>query len=201
MTDSQTTGVEVKGQVSEVRKTPPPRPLSSGDESEKGSNNPVPLPPRRPLRPGTINSKPRERKYPLDTSDSDRVDRTQTMDSEGHSDRLSDQPSSATHSSSELNTTRESDDSVFDSENEQKRQQFPSLVNSSQFCVKNVRLNAEDLGINDNSDTFWSNSVNFEEFPEVNDGDTTPHQGGFRYKTSDNVSYEDLLEFALDTDE
>ncbi len=164
------------------------RPLSSGDDT---TNN-VALPPRRPLRPGTINTKPRERKFPLDT---DRSEQSQHIDSEGHSDQHSDQPSSANQSSSDLNTTHESEDSIFDSDAEQKQtQKFQSLVHKSQFCVKNVRLTAEQLGINDNSDTFWCDSVNFEDFPEV-------IEPGIRYKTPDNVSYEDLMEFALDSDE
>ena len=67
---------------------------------------------------------------------------------------------------------------------------------STHFAVKSVKLTARDLGYQDTGDSFWSKDVSLHEF-----GDD-PTEGGAviagRYKTSDTVSYEDLLDFALD---
>lgn len=122
-----------------------------------------PVPPRKPLRPGTINAKPRERKYPLDLGGGDHVN--------------GDEPEGDT--------------------GQQPVQDFPSLVNTSQFCVKLVSHSAEELGLNDSSDSFWTSQVDFTSVTPDPLSDSTPT---FQYKT-ENVSYEDLLEFALDADD
>ncbi|ELT92181.1 hypothetical protein CAPTEDRAFT_228268 [Capitella teleta] len=75
--------------------------------------------------------------------------------------------------------------------------------------VKAVTASARDLGILNGQDSFWSESVNFRDLApcgspqdewgaagESSEEDSAPIPG--RYKTSDTVSYEDLMEFALD---
>ena len=67
------------------------------------------------------------------------------------------------------------------------------------FCVKAIRQSAVQMGLEDQDDVFWSRKVNFEEFQFENDDSDFPST--VRYKTSDSVSYEDLMEFALDQDD
>lgn len=68
--------------------------------------------------------------------------------------------------------------------------------------IKNIKLNAAELGLHDKADLFWVKSVNFD-LPErsLSERDLlqdvcAPIPG--RYEASDSVSYEDLMEFALD---
>lgn len=68
--------------------------------------------------------------------------------------------------------------------------------------IRKVKLNAAELGLYDKADLFWDKSVSFS-LPEKSqcEGDllqdvSVPIPG--RYETSDSVSYEDLMEFALD---
>ena len=206
-----------------------------------GENPPVP--PRIPIKPSTINSKPRQRKHPLNLTNYD------LEQSEINAHSRDEQPAGKTQydvtptkhqlpptpplsngktvalgeTPHNQNTGCESDDSVFTESdcsspiekftNAKLRQKpkftFP-LVPSPQgsssvsnLSVKSVKLSAVELGINDNSDSFWSQKVNFEEMagsesPTSDLGlEHSPIPG--RYKTSDNVSYEDLMEFALDS--
>ena len=89
-------------------------------------------------------------------------------------------------------------------------------VNGSQMSlsVKGVKVTASDLGYFDTADLFWAKQIDFNELApggmDSNPGDLDLVPGGMddrqpspipgRYKTSDNVSYEDLMEFALDGD-
>ena len=204
-------------------------------DDNEGIANPVALPPRQPLRPATINAKPRERKYPLDLSSyNDRQKPAQTTSTSAstcaprrmHSSSSSSQqdalppppppPPPADGTENEvLNSTAESSDSVFlqgslgsaSTSSSLDRQQLvghssyspgqDSAFPSSPFSVKSVKVTAADLGLYDNSDMFWQKEVNF--CALGSDPDTSPLPG--RYKTSDNVSYEDLMEFALDADD
>lgn len=68
--------------------------------------------------------------------------------------------------------------------------------------IRKVRLNAAELGLYDKADLFWDKSVCFS-LPEKSqcEGDLLQDVGmpiPGCYETSDSVSYEDLMEFALD---
>ena len=74
------------------------------------------------------------------------------------------------------------------------------------LSVKHVQLSATDLGLDDRTDLFWSKTVDFDTMAT---GNVDEHDEVFsdavgqsfipgRYKTSGTVSYEDLMEFALD---
>ena len=140
-------------------------------------SNPKPLPPRVPLKPSTINMKPRERKHPLDISEpitvlhKDSVQKQTEVDSfVSNTTRTKTQSQS---SGSDLNTTRDSEDSVFTSSSEpdarlasSKRQEvLPSEISrkypgvftaESQFSVKMVDTSAEEMGLNNSDDHFWT---------------------------------------------
>lgn len=167
--------------------------LSRKDHVSEGGfrdDDDPPLPPRRPLKPGTVNIKPRERKYQLDLCSGGQKDNTQTETLTAITTEQADNI---------LNISHESGDSVF-SESETSTHSGKAPDIQSQFCVKNVKLSAEDLGIKNRSDEFWVKEVNFEDQAHSEgDVDDIPMTG--RYKTSDTVSYEDLLEFALDDSE
>ncbi|KAK2159483.1 hypothetical protein LSH36_152g04039 [Paralvinella palmiformis] len=68
------------------------------------------------------------------------------------------------------------------------------------LSVKGVKVSASELGYYDTADLFWAKQINFDELApgeeDLPDRQPSPIPG--RYKTSDNVSYEDLMEFALD---
>ena len=192
----------------------------STGSADCGSPNDIPLPPRRPLRP-SVNRPPRQRKYPLDLSNYGHHHHQEDTarngsDSENHisvaSVTLSRCQSPPT--STDLSLTRESDDGVFSGSDSssilEPRSELamasPShclhpAAASAQFSVKSVSCSAAELGLFDNKDSFWSQKVNFDEMATESDSDlgdeNSPSMSG-RYKTSDNVSYEDLLEFALD---
>jgi len=70
--------------------------------------------------------------------------------------------------------------------------------------IKHVRLNATDLGIYDKSDQYWLKHFTFD-LPEYKKSEAdlrrqaeSPISG--RYDTSDETSYEDLMEFALEVE-
>ena len=169
-------------------------PDSSSDtcSSSQPQNSPVPLPPRKPLRPGTINNKPRERKYPLDLGGVDPATRERTTPTPSQVEAANAEPP-ALPKKQTCRTTPEANANVVTEQ--PTKGQFPSLVDASQFCVKNVRSTALQMGFEDADDSFWTRKVNFEEFQFEGDSDvpTTIH-----YRTSDSVSYEDLMEYALD---
>ena len=173
--------------------------------------NDIPLPPRRPLRP-SVTRPPRQRKYPLDLSNYGLHHQEDTgrngSDSESHVS-----VASLTLSQRQCDATRDTDDGVFSGSDSSSILEPKSDVATAspshclrsgaapaQFSVKSVSCSAAQLGLFDNKDSFWSQKVNFDEMATESDsdlGDDSPAMSG-RYKTSDNVSYEDLLEFALD---
>lgn len=141
-----------------------------------------PVPPRKPLRPGTINSKPRERKYPLEMNGSN-------QDSDNHSETDANSRPSSLH--------LRGDEALEESRDKIQKKSYSHLP---PFAVKNVTCSAKEMGIGDESDNFWSKAVDFEAL-EVDSINAPPQEGGLipiRYKSPDNVSYEDLMEFALD---
>lgn len=113
------------------------------------------------------------------------------------------------------NVTRESDESVLGNSTPPRLPARPSMVGRSlgtanaggtnrllKLNIKNIKLNATELGLHDKADLFWVKSVNFD-LPERSRSErdllqdvSAPIPG--RYETSDSVSYEDLMEFALD---
>ena len=246
--------------------------LGSTDGSEEGTSiNSIPLPPR--IAPRTSSSsaharaQPRQRKYPLDLSHYNgnglhnspplgNNNNIHTRTVSGYdvtrpplrSRELPPDPESG-HEEEELNSTRDSEDSVFSSESSHHSSSLevkghhhhhqhrhhasptslptrpPTLTTSSdcyrvkhgddiapaasQFSVKSVKLSAKDLGYLDTTDLFWSKRVSLHELGTINEqsesesvvlngehAQPSPIPG--RYKTSDTVSYEDLLDFALD---
>lgn len=158
----------------------------SGEHSDEGNSNTPSIPPRVPLKKSTVNVKPRERRHPLDLSAS---------------------------LNGGLRSKLDTDDSVFiDQCNSSGRglDQSAARPFSISSCdsqlsvnVKAVTASAQELGIDNGTDSFWAEQVNFGEFacafePDSDDEveEHAPIPG--RYKTSDTVSYEDLMEFALD---
>lgn len=182
----------------------------SGEGSEEGMVvNPVPLPPRtrsiNSSNSSSFSSKPRQRKYPLDLSQykggSGLITSNQLNSSSGTPDCELTTDTSHTTSTTDLNSSRGSSDSVFSSSSPSSSlERGGSTENTSidsQFSVKSVKLTAKDLGYQDTSDLFWSKPVKLEDLGPSQTGDGGGVIPG-RYKTSDTVSYEDLLEFALD---
>ena len=193
----------------------------SGECSEEGIN-PVPLPPRcsKTKSPNLntsaktfTNSKPRQRKYPLNLSNYKdakiTTDTVPIVTNFNHQQQARLSPDKDhLMINSDLNVSRDSDDSVFSScspNSSLERHALGSNAHSidshpepthqvldSPFSVKSVTLSAKDLGYHDTSDLFWAKPVNLEDFG------SSPTLIPGRYKTSDTVSYEDLLEFALD---
>jgi len=132
--------------------------------------------------------------------------------------------SSSSSGSVQLNTSNELDDSVFSGDesictknlshsNISPRKENPvcltncSLMNLVNFggSINSVKLNAKDLGLHDKGDMFWVNHVSFEipnysqsESNLVRDRMLIGMQG--RYDTSDETSYEDLMELALEVE-
>ncbi|XP_013400871.1 tyrosine-protein kinase PR2 [Lingula anatina] len=139
-------------------------------------SNPLPLPPRKPLRPSTLNQKPRERKYPLENEGESRERRSHLP-----------QPPPVPRS----NGAFDREDEVFSSDQSDRSASPGTLVSKAHIAMRTVHCNNDEIGLNNNLDPFWREEVNFERLP----------QGEIKYKTSDNVSYEDLMEFALDTGE
>lgn len=113
------------------------------------------------------------------------------------------------------NVTRESEENALGDSVPPRRPARPCTVGRSlatpnaggtnhllKLNIKNIKLNAAELGLHDKADLFWVKSVNFD-LPErsLSERDLlqdvcAPIPG--RYETSDSVSYEDLMEFALD---
>ena len=169
-----------------------------------------PLPPRRSVQ-APVSRPPRQRKYPLDLSHYGH-DHNGRNGSDSESDlSVASTMLSHCHSPRTDHMMRESDDGVFSGSDssstlEPKCDQAtpsPCLHSpvSTQFSVKSIACSAADLGIFDSKDSFWLQKVNFDEMATESDSDlgdeNSPSMTG-RYKTCDNVSYEDLLEFALD---
>ena len=182
----------------------------SGEGSEEGIN-PVPLPPRTRPKSSAPPTKPRQRKYPLDLSQY-RGPPPPIINTQAPSppnaytvQQSATNPRSSLERdimvSSDLNSSHESSDSVFSSSSQHSSLERRSLQGNkpmdspldSPFSVKSVTLTARDLGYQDTADLFWTQPVSLEDLGS-NHAAVIPG----RYKTSDTVSYEDLLEFALD---
>ena len=226
----------------------PPRSISVCDSTV----NPLPLPPRNPIRPSSLNQKPRERKYPLllDKGDSDSntaqspLAGDQGNDSKAFSEidkSSSDSESPVKHLPDPLVTAckalhdtdsgsysdlplaplppvdadeTEMDDNVFDSPRISKQLNLSSEGGSSGantfprgfklFGLKNVKCNLEQLGFYNHQDPFWVKMVTFSDEQRCysdrstsTDAEASPLMLA-NYKSSDGVSYEDLLDFAID---
>ncbi len=177
----------------------------SGLKSPLDVANPKPLPPRVPLKPSTINLKPRERKHPLEISEPIPVLKDSNLRSQpllqqqpqqqqqtDPVNRLGTPPktfakshSQSSTGSDQLNTTRDSEDSVFTSSSEPDAQfvrmgsgrrqvgppapspvpsevsrRFPGVFTAeSQFSVKMVDTSAEQMGLKNDDDDFWTRKV------------------------------------------
>lgn len=201
-----------------VRRTPPPPPQAVE------FCPPPAVPPRVPLRQSTVNAKPRQRHYPLPSGSTDkkrsysegtgtnfpdgarlnlpRRDARSTSTDDGNSS--SSEPQSPT-GSKQLNCTHGSNDSVF----EHRSPGLATVASGVAGClgqqrsvsVKNVKVNVEQLGFSDKNDPFWVKNATFDMSECHSESDLlrealTPIPG--RYETSDCISYEDLMEFALE---
>ncbi|KAK6176309.1 hypothetical protein SNE40_014616 [Patella caerulea] len=185
----------------------PTRSLSTGDDSA----NPLPLPPRNPNRPGNLNAKPRERKYPLSLSSvsgpnstgmcsvSSVIRRYKSM--HDPTPNLPPAPPPPLDPNLDLDPD-DNDDNVF-TENET----FPNMISISsptfpreKFGFDNVKCSLENLGFYNSHDQFWVERVLL---PERNSSDPMSSDDISplllsHYKHSMGVSYEDLLDLALD---
>lgn len=154
----------------------------SSKSNKPDISNPKPLPPRVPLKPSTINLKPRERKHPLDISEPIPVlqkDNNSVQKQQLEVDTFASKTRVKSHSGSsgsDLNTTRDSEDSVFTSSSEpdhgrltsaresslssEVSRRFPGVFTAeSQFSVKNVDASADEMGLSDSGDHFWTEKV------------------------------------------
>ena len=227
----------------------PPRSISVCDSTV----NPLPLPPRNPLRPTSLNQPPAERKYPLILDDDDSDSQTSQSPPGDHiNDKASSEISKAssdcdspvkplsdplvtacktlhaTDSSSYSDLPlaplppvepeeSEIDDNVFDISDSPRvsiqlnlssdggssgAATFPRGLKL--FGLKNVKCNLEQLGFYNHQDPFWVKTVTFSDEQRCysdrstsTDAEASPLMLA-NYKTSDGVSYEDLLDFAID---
>ena len=190
----------------------PQRRLPQGEDADQESSedstsvNSLPLPPRGPVRPGSLHKKPRERKYPLKIdTDMDIVSSGGRSSNPDHSDMCGDNNNSV--QSPVVSTKSTSDgmlkhDECCDSNNVFRGRNINnnhSAETKSKYCIENVKSSAQELGISDHSDIFWTRNVNFAENLSLDDLD--PQSMLDECKFSENVSYEDLLEFALEHDD
>ncbi|CAH1774994.1 unnamed protein product [Owenia fusiformis] len=146
---------------------------SPTDTDTAVEGNPLPLPPKSISRPSELNQRPRTRKYPLATD-------PPTSQTNGTS-RGKPQPPTPPEDE------QTDGDDVFSS----------NTLPKTKFAFKHVQADPKQLGLFDGSDPFWDNPVDFGDDKHMANIALDPLQP--KYKTSDeNVSYEDLLEFALD---
>lgn len=202
---------------SEPGRVPPPVPQRSISHVETVTN-PLPLPPRKAIRPGVLNAKPHARKYPLVITNSGLVPSPESspvppLDSAPHvfapylhdpSPDLPPAPPPPIFLAADHN-----EDNVFDVEdsaqltamlaNRDGGQSGSSTFPRRKFGLNNVQCNLEQLGFYNHEDPFWFKPVVLPERTH-SDNDFTEEIRPIpaSYKTSDNVSYEDLLDFALD---
>ena len=165
---------------------PPPASRVSGIPTrggeELGSGNNPPLPPRDLNRPGSLNVKPRVRKYPL------LIDETTYANTGRLTNKMRPNIASTASNGEATNgvaATIASTASITASANQKTG--YTPLADCS----------AEQLGFFNDMDPFWSQEVTFDE----NGTEEMPKMTA-KYKMPDsNVSYEDLLEFATDSEE
>ncbi|XP_064641830.1 activated Cdc42 kinase-like isoform X2 [Lineus longissimus] len=152
----------------------------SPNAEETSGVDPPPLPPRDRSRPTTLNTKPRQRKYPLVIDQSVATSTYQNACPNGRSARTSDEDNFA----SAPEDAKENGDTNGNS----TKTGYTMLAN----CT------AEQLGFLDDLDPFWSQKVTFDGSNDLEETDGMPKMTA-KYKMPDsNVSYEDLLDFALD---
>lgn len=233
--------------------TLPPRSFSVCD-----SINPLPLPPRAPRRPGSLNQKPRQRMFPLvaDNDNSGVSVATTTAHNSGGDlsvssenavenvlptkhlpalDRISAacNPLHEADSSSyadlplappppvdqEPTCINELDDNVFEKSESPRLSKHLNLNLSSEggtsgastfprglklFGLKRIPCNLEQLGFYNHQDPFWVKSVFTgdtrcrSDRSTSTDAEASPLMLANYKQRSDGVSYEDLLDFALD---
>lgn len=153
--------------------------------AEKEISNPLPLPPRKPSRPSTLNQKPRERKYPLVTETSSQDAGRMEDKSARYSKREIERPN---YPAPPPPIAKPEDDDLFSSESDHETAHSPTgLMSKAHIALRHVTVDPLQAGMYDNLDRFWNEYVDFE--------------GDMKYKTADSVSYEDLLDFALDDNE
>lgn len=206
---------------SSTRRSPPPPPPQTQKAVEFCP--PPAVPPRVPLRQSTVNVKPRQRHHPLPAGptadkkrsysegtgttfpDDTRLNlprrdiRSTSSTDDGHLE-----PHSPT-GSKQLNITHGSNDSVFDRRSPGLVAVPPGVAGGHgpqrSFSAKNMKVNQDQVGISDKSDPFWGKNMTLDLLECHSESDLlrealTPIPG--RYETSDCISYEDLMEFALE---
>lgn len=182
----------------------PPRTYSCSDSN---NNNTVPLPPRDPLRPSSLHSRPRERKYPLllspqspgRTSFSYSVSyRQPSSSSHVHEPPPDLPPAPPTPLHQEFDAD---DDNVFSSSSPPRSPLLKPVQRPvRKYYVGNVQCSLDQLGFYNKLDPFWVQTVVLPE-RSYSDNESSEDVSPLllvNYKNSENVSYEDLLDFALD---
>jgi hypothetical protein len=148
--------------------------------AEESKMDPPPLPPRDRSRPTTLNTKPRQRKYPLVIDQNISPSTYANACPDGRNLRTSDEDNFA---STMTNVTENGD-----TNGNSAKTGYTLLAN----CT------AEQLGFLNELDPFWSQKVTFDGTNDHEETDGMPRMTA-KYKMPDsNVSYEDLLDFALD---
>ena len=184
------------------------RSRENGDHAEEEEDvNPIPLPPRQPLQPGTLNKAPRQRKHPLLLLDNNNKPQSPTYE---NGQPLSHPQPSPTPSDEEP-VHDISNDSVFSSTCDCPSTEEPPLpAPRRRFPLAKVSCSAEQMGCFSASDPFWLQRLSLlddqlatatsDSDMVVASEDIVPPMTA-KYKSSDisgSVSYEDLLDFALD---
>ncbi|KAL5015114.1 hypothetical protein ScPMuIL_009384 [Solemya velum] len=198
---------------------PPVPPRSHSVNEEETTTNPLPLPPRNPQRPGNLNAKPRGRKYPLVYS-TDAGASPQTCNASGNSSalgmheappRIPPLPTLPSISPGNAkNDDSDDDDNVFRkcSEKNPVDENRNSNCNSfdvtggiaKRFHPEKVSCSLEQLGFFNVHDPFWVRKAALENWSRSDRGSSEEISPLMlaNYKTSDGVSYEDLLDLAID---
>lgn len=197
----------------------PPRSNSiSGD----GGNNSLPLPPRMPMRTSTLLSAKRERKFPLHL-DVSNTDGNSTAESLVRKNAWSEKTKMTQHERALPPApppplkNNQIDDKPFDSGVDEEDDVFegqdntpPSLIVESasksstfprvKFQLQKVKCNLEQLGFYNQKDPFWVKTLTLAG-RNISDRGSSEEVSPLmlaNYKTSEGVSYEDLLDFAFD---
>ena len=199
--------------------------LSSTSTCTSSSNKVIPkVPPRQPALRSSVNVKPRERQHPLDMSTYHKKDTERCSESEviKANSVLTKGPILAnTNSNSNIpivesgavtQSVCQTSASITLSNGKVQHNDgaplypttlgiIPLVINASERPVKNVQCNLVELGLHDDQDLFWKETP--EDFLPVSSTDSStgcelvsPMEAS--YTNSDCVSYEDLLDFALD---
>lgn len=199
---------------------PPVPPRSYSVNEDEPTNNPLPLPPRNPDRPGNLNAKPRGRKYPL-VYNTDAGASPQTCNASGNlpdvgmhevlPPRIPPLPILPTISPGSITNDSDDDDNVFRNCSETNPIDESRNSNCNSFSVtggmsprrfhpEKVSCSLEQLGFFNMHDPFWVRKVTLENWSRSDRGSSEEISPLMlaNYKTSDGVSYEDLLDLAID---